>query len=125
MPAGTPVLSAKVFAGRAVRPHEDPQKDHIVKIDSNFKPVGAAGVSGNRPKADAAGARASAPAAEVKISAASAQLAGASSGAPVDGARIAEIKLAISEGRFKINAEAIADGLIDTARGLLQSQRKA
>lgn len=119
------MLSAKVFAGNAVRPFEDPQKDHIVKIDSNFKPLGSGGVSGNRPKADTAGARTSGPAAEVQISAASAQLAGASSGAPVDGARIAEIKLAISEGRFKINAEAIADGLIDTARDLLQSQRKA
>jgi len=39
--------------------------------------------------------------------------------------RIAEIKLAILEGRFQVNAEAIADGLIDTARNLLQSQRKA
>lgn len=96
-----------------------------MKIDSNFKPAGSGSVSGNRPKADAAGARAGAPAAEVKISAASAQLAGASSGAPIDGARIAEIKLAISEGRFQINAEAIADSLIDTARDLLNSQRKA
>ena len=28
------------------------------------------------------------------------------------------------EGRFQINADAIADGLINTARDLLQSQRK-
>lgn len=96
-----------------------------MKIDSNFKPVGSGSVSGSRPKAEPAGARADAPAAEVKISTASAQLAGASSGAPVDGARIAEIKQAIAEGRFQINAEAIADGLIATARDLLNSQRKA
>lgn len=96
-----------------------------MKIDSNFKPVASGSVSGNRPKAEPAGARAGAPAAEVKISTASAQLAGASSGAPVDGARIAEIKQAIAEGRFQVNAEAIADGLIATARDLLNSQRKA
>lgn len=95
-----------------------------MKIDSSLKPVGPGTVSSNRPKATASDAS-SGSAAEVKFSAASAQLSGASSGAPIDGARIAEIKLAISEGRFKVNADAIADGLINTARDLLNSQRKA
>jgi negative regulator of flagellin synthesis FlgM len=44
---------------------------------------------------------------------------------PVNEARIQEIKEAISQGRFKINPEAIADGLIQTARDLVNSQRKA
>jgi negative regulator of flagellin synthesis FlgM len=44
---------------------------------------------------------------------------------PVNTARIQEIKAAISEGRFKINPEAIADSLIETARDLVNSQRKA
>lgn len=44
---------------------------------------------------------------------------------PVNNARIQEIKEAISQGRFKINPEAIADGLIETARDLVNSQRKA
>ena len=39
--------------------------------------------------------------------------------------RASRRSLAILEGRFQVNAEAIADGLIDTARNLLQSQRKA
>jgi negative regulator of flagellin synthesis FlgM len=96
-----------------------------VKIDSSLKPVGPGTVSNNRGKTKADSAPAES-AAEVKLSATSTQLAaGTSSGAPIDGARIAEIKLAISEGRFKVNAEAIADGLINTARDLLQSQRKA
>jgi negative regulator of flagellin synthesis FlgM len=96
-----------------------------VKIDSSLKPVGPGTVNSNRGKVKADSTPAEG-AAEVKLSAASTQLAaGASSGAPIDGARIAEIKLAISEGRFQINAEAIADGLINTARDLLQSQRKA
>lgn len=44
---------------------------------------------------------------------------------PVNASRIQEIKEAISQGRFKINPEAIADGLIQTARDLVNSQRKA
>lgn len=95
-----------------------------MKIDSNLKPASTGSLSSSRPKATA-DSNSAGSAAEVKLSAASAQLSGASTGAPIDGARIAEIKLAISEGRFQVNAEAIADGLLSTARDLLQSQRKA
>lgn len=95
-------------------------KDRTVKIDSTLKTPGSAGNVG-RPRAERTASGGEAKAAEVKLSAAS----GAGSEAPIDGARIAEIKLAISEGRFKVNAEAIADGLIETARDLLQKQRQA
>lgn len=44
---------------------------------------------------------------------------------PVNAARIQEIKEAITQGRFKINPEAIADGLLEAARDLVSSQRKA
>lgn len=44
---------------------------------------------------------------------------------PVNSARIQEIKDAISQGRFKINPEAIASGLIESARDLVNNQRKA
>ena len=44
---------------------------------------------------------------------------------PVNLAKIQEIKDAIAQGRFKINPEAIANGLIETARDLVNSQRKA
>ncbi len=96
-----------------------------MKIDSSLKPVGTSSTSAGRPAAGKAGARTegSSSGTEVRISSASAQMAGASSGAPVDGARIAEIKLAISEGRFKVDANAVADGLLETARDLIQSQR--
>lgn len=43
---------------------------------------------------------------------------------PVNAARIQEIKLAIAQGHFKINPEAIADGLLDAARDLINSQRR-
>ena len=41
----------------------------------------------------------------------------------VDAARIAEIKQAISEGRFQINPERIADGLLDSVRQMLARQQ--
>ena len=44
---------------------------------------------------------------------------------PVNAAKIQEIKEAISQGRFRINPESIADGLIETAKDLVNSQRKA
>lgn len=43
---------------------------------------------------------------------------------PVNMAKIQEIKQAISEGRFKINPEAIADRLIESARDLVNSSSK-
>ena len=43
---------------------------------------------------------------------------------PVNAARIQEIKDAIAQGRFKINPEAIADGLIETARSLTDKQQR-
>ena len=43
---------------------------------------------------------------------------------PIDGARVQEIKTAISEGCFRINPEAIAERLIGTAQELIAAQRK-
>lgn len=45
------------------------------------------------------------------------------SGAPVNAAKIQEIKQAIAEGRFQINAEAIADSVIESARDLVKHNR--
>jgi len=39
-----------------------------------------------------------------------------------DAARVEEIKQAISEGRFKVNAEVVADRLLETVKELLQPQ---
>ncbi|MGE0557188.1 MAG: flagellar biosynthesis anti-sigma factor FlgM [Burkholderiales bacterium] len=41
----------------------------------------------------------------------------------VDTARVAEIKQAIAEGRFKVNPDVVADRLIDTVRELLDSHK--
>ena len=44
---------------------------------------------------------------------------------PLNTARIQEIKDAIAQGKFKINPEAIAGRLIETARDLVNAQRQA
>jgi len=42
----------------------------------------------------------------------------------VDAKKIAEIKLAISEGRFQINSGAIADGLIRNVKDLISASQR-
>ena len=39
-----------------------------------------------------------------------------------DAARVNEIKQAIQEGRFVVNPDKVADGLLDTVRDLIQSR---
>ncbi|MCC7414425.1 MAG: flagellar biosynthesis anti-sigma factor FlgM [Gammaproteobacteria bacterium] len=41
----------------------------------------------------------------------------------VDSQRVEEIKQAITEGRFKVNPEQIADRLLETVRELIQAQQ--
>jgi negative regulator of flagellin synthesis FlgM len=88
-----------------------------MKIDSSYKPT----APNAPPRANAPQAKATSPVQEdVSLS----PLAGSlkpSDQQPVNSARILEIKQAISEGRFKINPEAIADRLIESARELISS----
>lgn len=85
-----------------------------MKITSSLPSIGNAPGTNTSRTGAAPQKSAGAPAADrVDISAASARLHEASAGsAPVDAQRVAEIKQAISEGRFKINPERIADGLL-------------
>ena len=46
-----------------------------------------------------------------------------SKGEVFDAARVAEIKQAISEGRFTVNAGKVADGLLETVRDLIRSRQ--
>ena len=92
-----------------------------MKITSSLPSIGSApGTNVSRTGA-ASQKPAGAPAADrVDISTASARLHEASAGsAPVDAQRVAEIKQAISEGRFKINPERIADGLLASVSEML------
>jgi negative regulator of flagellin synthesis FlgM len=62
---------------------------------------------------------------EVRLSGLSSSLHASGDEQPFDAARVAEIKSAIAQGRFSINPEAIADRLINSAREMIDSQRKA
>jgi negative regulator of flagellin synthesis FlgM len=91
-----------------------------MKIDSSYKPT----TSGIAPKAAAAQPTPAAAATEaVSLSPLAGSLRGGEA-MPVNTARVQEIKQAIAEGRFKINPEAIADRLIESARELVNSNRR-
>lgn len=91
-----------------------------MKIDSSFKPTTA----GIAPKSTPAQpAPTASPSEAVSLSPLAGSLRG-SEAPPVNSARIQEIKQAIAEGRFKINPEAIADRLIESARDLVNSSRR-
>lgn len=92
-----------------------------MKIDSSYKP-NFAPASGRSPSKSAAEPAAGAEAVSLSSLAGTLQ---ASEQPPVNTARIQEIKDAIAQGRFKINPEAIASSLIETARDLVNTQRKA
>ncbi len=79
-------------------------------------------------KTVAAPARPAASQEKVELSALSSQLKAAGTrlagDSVFDTAKIQEIKQAISDGRFKVNAEVVADRLLDTVKELLQAHRK-
>lgn len=98
-----------------------------MKINSAIPTVGTAPDSGRARGPAASQQKPGAGAGErVDISSFSTRLqeVGAS-GAPVNGQRVAEIKQAIAEGRFQINPERIADGLLDSVRDMLGRASKA
>lgn len=94
-----------------------------MKIESSTKPAIGSLVNDAHGHAT----RKTAPAAgdDVRLSALSAQLGVADDETSFDIARVAEIKQAISEGRFSINTVTIADRLIASAKELVASQRQA
>lgn len=93
-----------------------------MKIDSSYKPSAPPASGAVKPKASANAG--SAGTVEVSLSSVASQLQSGENEPPVDTARVAEIRQAIAEGRFSIDASAIADSLIASARELV-SQRKA
>ena len=94
-----------------------------MKIESSSNPAGAPLVKDTRsPSVSKTG---SANSDDVQLSTLSTQLSSSDNEQPYDAARVSEIKQAISEGRFTINAGAIADRLINSAQELVDSQRQA
>lgn len=96
-------------------------KDIIVKINSAIPSVSSTPDSGRtRGQAAAQPAAGSTASERVDISSLSARLQEVGAGeTPVNAQRVAEIKQAIAEGRFQINPERIADGLLNSVRDML------
>ena len=96
-----------------------------MKINSTPLPIGGAADSG-RPRGPAATPPQSGAAAgeRVDISSLSARLQEVGAGeTPMNAERVAEIKQAIAAGRFQINPERIADGLLTSVRDMLAASR--
>ncbi len=97
-----------------------------MKIDNSIKPVAGGNVSETRTRAPekAASSTPSSAGDSVRLSGLSAQLQPSGSTSSFDAARVSQIKQAISDGKFQINAGAIADRLISSARELVDAQRR-
>lgn len=93
-----------------------------MKIDA-LQPPGLGGPGRPASKPIAKPASTGSAGSDVQLSPASTSL--AAQEPTVNMARVQEIRQAIAEGRFEINASAIADRLISTARELVDSRRQA
>ena len=91
-----------------------------MKIDSTRTPTSA--VSETRPRTPVSTAPTEA-AAEVHLSKLAEQLQSPGEASSFDAGRVAEIQQAITEGRLTINAEAVADRLIASARELVGAHK--
>lgn len=98
-----------------------------MKIDSSVNPLGGLPTgkrsSAAKPAADAASAAAGSEAGIAPLSARLQEISGSLANTPVvDAGRVAEIKQAIADGRFKVDPGKIADGLIKSVREMLTAQ---
>ncbi|MCC6535477.1 MAG: flagellar biosynthesis anti-sigma factor FlgM [Burkholderiales bacterium] len=102
-----------------------------MKIDGNLRSIQSGTVSEGQARTSKSGTPSAQPAASagprVQLSPLGSQLAGIEASLAdvpvVDSQRVEEIKQAISDGRFKVNPDVIADRLLETVRELIQSQR--
>jgi negative regulator of flagellin synthesis FlgM len=100
-----------------------------MKIDGSSKPFHGSSVGSGTPRQSrgADNPAAGGGSGQVQLSTLASQLQAIESSMAdtpvIDSARVAEIKQAIAEGRFKVNPDAVADHLLQTARELLRAPR--
>lgn len=97
-----------------------------MKINSNLPSIGNTAATGSPRGTASAGKSAGTSSGErVDISSLSARLQEVGAGEmPVNAQKVAEIKLAIAEGRFQIHPERIADGLLNSVREMLAASQR-
>lgn len=98
-----------------------------MKINSTTNSVGTTNAAGRaKSVAQPAQTPAAQPGEKVALSSLSASLQQAAAVSAqeqvVDAAKVAEIKQAIVEGRFQVNPERVADGLLESVRQMLSRQ---
>lgn len=96
-----------------------------MKISSAIPSIGSAPEGGRSRPANGAPQRPAASGdAQVALSSRMQEIEATISSSPVvDAERVAEIKQAIAEGRFKVDPERIADGLLSSVRQMLAKNR--
>lgn len=102
-----------------------------MKIDGNLRSIQSGQVSEGKGGTGKAGTATPQPGASagprVQLSPLGSQLAGIEASLAnvpvVDTQKVEEIKQAISDGRFKVNSDVIADKLLETVRELIQAQK--
>lgn len=99
-----------------------------MKIDNSLKSLGSLASEGSAGKSSKTDSAKSEAGVSVELSGLSTQLQAldvqVSSGEVVDAARVSEIKQAISEGRFKVNPDVVADRLLQTVQELIVTYRR-
>ena len=99
-----------------------------MKIDPTAKIAATGGVTDERPRAHVKQEPTPQPRGDVQLSPLASQLkaieASMETGQAVDSARVAEVKRAIAEGSFAVDAEKVADRLIDATREFLRAHKQ-
>ncbi|WP_028454370.1 flagellar biosynthesis anti-sigma factor FlgM [Chitinilyticum litopenaei] len=90
-----------------------------MKIDNQGKPISGPQLRSAEPKPANAGKADKAAAPQDNVSLSTSATATASTEAAFDADKVAAIRQAISEGRFQVRPEAIANGLLSSVRELL------
>jgi negative regulator of flagellin synthesis FlgM len=98
-----------------------------MKIDNSLKSVGAGGNDSRTAGSTKSDKAQQEPGVSVELSGLSGQLKSLETRIAgidvVDTARVSEIKQAISEGRFKVNPDVIADRLLQTVQELIRAYK--